>query len=279
MRFLTLDGPDDLCGLCRNQVVHAAGESLRNGENSWFLERLCATCDSSSVQTGSGFVPRSLRGLVLGLTGRWRIRVDQGPDVGLPVLRCLRQVYGLSIADVRGHRAELLENGLAGTRGEMEWLASELAAFGVGSSVTLEVAGTQRELPERRMPPAPSRIDGGAAGVLVTIDDEAVRSRIATYLQTARSIVAGGYWIDPVTRDPRDRHGDAVMTDGTYAWSIAWATLLVRHGLPLDGDFIAHVRGLEYAPPKLSDSDLQEVMIATGHEEPAGSGYRAARAR
>lgn len=264
----------NVCGSCRGEVGFAVGEELRGGENHWFLERLCGACHSSWVEVGRGFVPDPLRERFSALTGRWRVRVCEGPDQGsdggggVAVLRFLRRVYGCSIGEARVRRGELAANGLAGTCGEVAWLAYELGEVGVAASVTLEVAGTQTELPERRMPSAPSRVDGGPAGSPVVVEDEAERLRIAGYLQRAQCLVAGGYWLDPVTRDPRHRGGEAVMSDGTYVWSIAWATLLPLHGLPLAGDFVAHVRRLGYEPPAFTEDELTALLVATGLEPP-----------
>ncbi|WP_370365500.1 hypothetical protein [Catenulispora sp. GP43] len=267
-KWLTLDGPPGLCTLCRGPVTCSAGESPVDGENSWFFEDLCRNCDYSLVQQGRRFIPAHTRELFLELTGRWRIRIDQGSDAGVPVLRCLRRVFRFSISEAQELRRKLLDAGLPGSRGEMEWLALELGALGVRTTVTQETVGTQTELPERRMPMAPSRVGGGTSESAVTVADPVERERVADYLAHAFCLVAGGYWIDPVTRDPRHRGGDGFLTDGTYFWSLAWATLLRRHGPPLAEDFVAHVRGLDYQPPTLSEREIAAVQAATGLEPP-----------
>lgn len=249
-------------------MVIAVGESLWRGENDWFLERWCWACQHSAVETGLGFVPDSLREHFLELTGRWRVRLAPGSDVGVPVLRFLRRTYGLSIAEARERREVLVATGLSGTGGEVAWLAVELGDLGSAAEVALEVSGTQTELPERRMPYPPQRIDGTGSGPEVVVEDAAERLRIAGYLATAQGLFAGGYWHDPVTRDPRDRGGEVTMTDGTYAWSVAWATLLSRHGLPLAADFVAHVRALGYRPSAMTDAEIEAAQIATGLEPP-----------
>ncbi|MEZ0114120.1 hypothetical protein ABH920_008154 [Catenulispora sp. EB89] len=267
---LTLDGPDGACPLCQNPMNHAVGESLSGGENSWFLEALCRVCDHSSLQQGRRFVPTHWRDLFLELTGQWRIRIDQSSDAGVLVMRALRRVFRLPLARTREIHGQLLHAGWPGTRGEIAWLAVELGELGVATTVDVEVPGTQTELPERRMPLPPSRIGGAgdSDGATVSIADGPERSRVADYLATSPCLVAGGYWIDPVTRDPRHRGGDGFRSDGTYIWSTAWATLLARHGLPLDADFVDHVRERGYQPPRIEGSALDALLVATGLEPP-----------
>jgi hypothetical protein len=52
---------------------------------------------------------------------------------------------------------------------------------------------------------------------------------------------------------------------GDYAWSIAWATLVARHGLPLPED-VAHVRARGCRPPAFSQSEVAALLVATGLE-------------
>ena len=269
MRWVTLDGPRGLCVLCRGPVTYSAGESLVDGENIWFFETLCEICDYSLVDQGRRFIPRVTREEFLTLTGQCRIRVEQGSDVGVPVLRFLRRVFSFDISEAQELRRRLVDEGLSGSPGETAWFASELDAPGVATSVARETDGTQTELPERRMPMPPARIGDAAAEPVITVADSSERERVADYLANVYCLVAGGYWIDPVTRDPRHRGGEAFMTDGTYLWSVAWATLLRQHGLPLAEGFVAHVRGLGYQPPTLSDQEIAAVQAATGFEPPA----------
>ena len=144
MKWLTLDGPSGLCVRCQEPRTYSAGDSLVEGRNDWFLESSCRACDLDLVHTGHGFVPRPWRAQFLELTGLWRIRIDQDSETGVPILRVLRRVCGLSIPGAREMRDELVGTGWAGTRGETALLASELGGAGAGTTVTREVAGTQR---------------------------------------------------------------------------------------------------------------------------------------
>ena len=147
MRWLTLDGPDDVCTQCGGRIAWDAGENVVGDELRWFVESRCTDCDDSFLECGKGFIPA--RELVMELSGRWRLRVDQGSDVGVPVLRFLRRVYGLTIDEARQRRDEFVGSGLSGTRGEMVWLRQKMAALGVTATITMETPGTQAELPER----------------------------------------------------------------------------------------------------------------------------------
>jgi hypothetical protein len=183
-KWMTLDGPPGLCAVCQSPMAFSAGEALVDGENSWFFESLCTSCDFNWLQQGRRFIPSENREQFLKLAGRWQLRVDQGSDAGVPVLRFLRSVFGFSIAETKERRRRLVESGLSGSRGEMEWMASQLGALGVRTSIAQETVGTQTELPERRTPMAPSRVGGGGPESVVAVADADERERVAVQSAT-----------------------------------------------------------------------------------------------
>lgn len=168
-------------------------------------------------------------------------------------------------------QADLLRrDGLIGTQGEVRLLARYLAEFGVDATVANHTAGTQDELPARPIPEPPRRlgtVTAGAAAVPPLVLDaipEPERAALAGYLRDAACLVAGGYWTDPVTRDPLRRHPEALMSDGVFLWSIAWATLVELYGCALPEEFLTHVRAADYRPPELSASGLQDAAASAG---------------
>ena len=60
------------------------------------------------------------------------------------------------------------------------------------------------------------------------------------------------------------------MTNGVYIWSIAWATLVKRHGLGLPTNFLAHAGALGYRPPELTTEQMHQVAVKAGLDIPEG---------
>lgn len=189
-------------------------------------------------------------------------------------MRALRKVYGGAITEARALADRMRENGLPGTHGELLVLQLELEKLGVHADIANAFPGIQDQLPDRPIPAPPHRIGRTPPDPPTDLVPDAIaepeRSQIARYLRDATCIVAtaGGYWIDPITRDPRDRIREAVMTDGTYVWSVAWATLVKRHGIAPPADFLDHAQALGFQPPDLTPERLQQVTVDVGLDSP-----------
>ncbi|GAA2016291.1 hypothetical protein GCM10009839_09760 [Catenulispora yoronensis] len=267
--FLRFDGPEDECFLCNQPQRYAVGESLIGGANHWILETTCSGCGHVWLTSGSGGVFRSLRAKFVELTGLWAATVPAETPSATPIMRAMRRYYGGTLADAKRRSDELRSQGLSGTRGEMLALQQCLADLGVPSVVDNLVPGSQTALPARCTPIPPHRIDQPVTQLLEVIPDviaESERSDLAEYLRGATCVVAGGYCVDPITRHPLNRYADSMMTDGLYAWSIAWASLVERHGAGLPEDFLAHVRALGYRPPEISDQRLRAITAEVAPE-------------
>lgn len=115
---------------------------------------------------------------------------------------------------------------------------------------------------------APRRVDDSRDElvelVLDAIENRRERKKIARYLSRAESLVAGGYWTDPVTADPAHRLPHSVHTDGVWLWSSPWVYFVVKYGAALPADFLEHIRALGYQPPRLSDERAREIGVAVG---------------
>jgi len=208
-----------------------------------------------------------VRNKLLALTGQWVATIEAAP--GTPVMRALRKIYGCTIAEAREGAERMRETGLPGTHGELLNLQDQLAALGVQATVANTTPGTQDRLPDRQIPDPPHRIGyAPRSSVILTPGAmaEPERSQVAAYLRDASCVVASssGYCVDPITRDPRDRIRDVVMTDGGFIWSLAWATLVERHGVMPSADFHNHARALGYRPPKLTAQQLHQVALKDG---------------
>ena len=267
------DGPEGECVRCRRTLRYVAGESFIDGRNHWYLETCCTGCGFETLACGRD-LPESVRGKLLELTGQW-VAVIEAAGSATPVMRAVRKVYGGTIAEARKLADRLRDGGVPGTHGELLVLQHQLATLGVHASIAITAPGTQDRLPDRPIPIPPHRIGHTPAEPAELVPDviaEPERSRVGEYLRDASCVVAtaGGYWVDPITRDPRDRIHEAVMTDGVYIWSLAWATLVQRHGLSLPAEFLAHVRALGYRPPELAARQLHQATVEAGLDVPDG---------
>lgn len=269
--YVRLDGPDGECVACASLLRYVAGESFIDGRNHWYLETRCSGCSFETLQCGRDLVPRWVRNKLLELTGRWVATTEAAP--GTPVMRALRKIFGCTITQAREGAERMREGGLHGTHGEMLYLQDQLAALGVQATVAITTPGTQDRLPDRQIPDPPHRIGyAPRSSVILTPGAmaEPERSQVAAYLRDASCVVVttSGYCVDPITRDPRDRIRDAVMTDGEYIWSLAWATLVERHGVMPPADFRNHARALEYRPRTLTAQQLHQVALKAGLAPP-----------
>ena len=268
------DGPDDECVSCAGSLRSVAGESLIGGRNHWFLETRCAGCGLELLECGRNLPPEPVRSKLLELTESWVATIDSSSTTS--VMRALRKVYGGTIAEARELADRMRESGLSGTRGELLVLQRELEKLGVHARIASTSPGTQQQLPDRPAPTPPCRIGRTPPHPPTDLVPDAIaepeRSRIARYLRNANCIVAtaGGCWVDQITRDPRDRIREAVMTDGVYVWSIVWATLVERHGIGLPAGLLDHAQTLRYQPPELTPERLQQITVEVGLDTPKG---------
>lgn len=269
--YLRLDGPAGECVACASLLQYTAGESLVDGRNHWYLETRCPGCGFETLACGRDRVPRPTRDKLLELTGHWVATIEGA--AGVPVMRTLRKIYGCTIAQAREEAERMHEYGLPGTHGELLYLQDQLAAFGVDVTAAMSAPGTQDRLPDRRIPDPPRRIGFPPrtwTSLMPGTIAEPERSQVAAYLRDADCVVAttSGYCVDPITRDPRDRIRDVVMTDGEYIWSLAWATLVERHGVRPPTDLLHHARALGFRPPKLTTQQLHQVAANDGMAPP-----------
>jgi hypothetical protein len=267
----------DTCTRCGTPMRQAAGESLVEGRNEWFVETYCPSCGSQWMECGRDLPEEPVRMLLIEQTGLWAATVDDAA-LGSAIMRALRRVYGGLLSDAKRQADQLRLEGMTGTRGELMLLAHQLGELGVHLTVTNQIPGSMDELPPRPAPTPPHHIGQPGAEPYPQIGRDAItvseRPRVAAYLRDAGCVVAGGALIDPVSRDPRDRWPDAVMTDGVHCWSLAWAYLVERYGAGLPTWFLEHIRALDYCPPQVSLERLMTVSIEEGLEPMANTDDR-----
>lgn len=128
------DGPADQCATCATPLLRTAGESLIRGRIEWHLDTSCTRCGYDALDCGNGIAPEPIRGMLLEQTGTWVARTV-GPAPGTAVMRALRKVYGIGLAEARELSDRLNGSGLSGTRGESLFLQQQLAALGIDAAV------------------------------------------------------------------------------------------------------------------------------------------------
>lgn len=124
------------CEACGGTLTIDAGQYIERGRLRWGTERHCQSCPDGWCERDSGDVtPEQVRQALLVEHGPARLRLAETSTNAVPVLRALREVHGLSLAQARSVADELRMHGLTGTRVEMELVASRLRHHSVGATV------------------------------------------------------------------------------------------------------------------------------------------------
>ncbi|MEU8527721.1 hypothetical protein AB0C77_19335 [Streptomyces sp. NPDC048629] len=121
------------CDACGGVLTLDAGQFIERGRLRWGTEGNCQSCPVAWCERdGGGATPEDIRQALLAEHGPARLRlVDPGLSM-VPVLRALREVHGLSLAQARATSYELKTNGVLGTLVEMELMAARLRHRSVG---------------------------------------------------------------------------------------------------------------------------------------------------
>jgi hypothetical protein len=121
---------------CGGVLILDTGEFIDRGRLWWGTEGTCQTCPVAWCEQDSGDeTPEEIRQALFAEHGPARLRLTE-PEVGLvPVLRALRKVHGLSLAQARATSDELRTIGLVGTLVEMELIAARLRHHSVAARV------------------------------------------------------------------------------------------------------------------------------------------------
>src|SRR5581483_8993450 len=102
----------------------------------WYASYCCPSCGAQVEEDGRGTPPVEVRQALLHQEGKWGLHLDEPGGQGTLALKFLRQVLGLTVAEVGELRARLPGAVATGTRAEMERLAAVLRAGGVLVSIT-----------------------------------------------------------------------------------------------------------------------------------------------
>jgi hypothetical protein len=130
-----------LCPNCGALFVANFGESIGTGKLTWSMSTQCSACNNYTTEIdGSGPLPDDLREIVLAEEGEWSLSiVDLGQDRVL-ALKALKQVLGLSAAEMIQLKSHLPANVAVGTKKEMRFLQRQLQ--GISGELVTEIEST-----------------------------------------------------------------------------------------------------------------------------------------
>ncbi|MEU6863445.1 hypothetical protein ABZ924_09260 [Streptomyces sp. NPDC046876] len=124
------------CDACGGVLERDIGQFVDRGRLWWGIEAGCRACAAGWCEQGSGReTPEEIRQALLAEHGAARLRLT-GPEASpVAVLRVLREVHDLTLAQARASADELRTTGLVGTLVEMELMAARLRQRSVGAVV------------------------------------------------------------------------------------------------------------------------------------------------
>ncbi|WP_405009587.1 hypothetical protein [Kitasatospora sp. NBC_01539] len=127
------------CTECGGVLMLDIGQFVERGRLCWGTEGYCLSCSVAWCDQDSGDeTPEEIRRALLAEHGPARLRLTDPEARMVPVLRALREVYGLTLPRARVLATELRTAGLVGTFVEMELLASRLRHLAVEVAVGTE---------------------------------------------------------------------------------------------------------------------------------------------
>ncbi|MFB7382550.1 hypothetical protein ACFC6U_40285 [Kitasatospora purpeofusca] len=124
------------CDSCGGVLVRDIGQFIDGGQLWWGTEGNCRTCPTARCEQDTGAAtPEAIRQALPAEHGPARLRLAGPEPSSVPVLRALRETYGLSLAQARATADESRTTGLTGTLVEMELTAAGLGRRSVAATV------------------------------------------------------------------------------------------------------------------------------------------------
>ncbi|MGW4246660.1 hypothetical protein [Nocardia sp. NPDC004722] len=129
------------CIECGAQMEATVVEVFAAGIHQWELEGECPRCGSRWNECGYETPLAGMRAAILAANGPATMHLIGDNVRPAEVMRALRTVRTLPLAEARALANELGKQGLEGTRVEMEALAASLRA--AGASIRIRASATQ----------------------------------------------------------------------------------------------------------------------------------------
>ncbi|WP_406065867.1 hypothetical protein OG462_40530 [Streptomyces sp. NBC_01077] len=124
------------CESCGGELVRDVGQFIELGRLSWGVEGRCRDCPNAWCETDTGPAPDEIRQALLTTHGAVRLFLANHDASLVPVLRALREMQHLTLAEARRMAADLKGVGLAGTSVEGAYLAEGLRSRSVSVDIT-----------------------------------------------------------------------------------------------------------------------------------------------
>ncbi|MGV9410052.1 hypothetical protein ACWDOP_09065 [Nocardia sp. NPDC003693] len=255
------------CGRCGVEGVAVIREVLDEDARWWSLAGECLDCGNESQESEFGRPPAGLREALLAGNGASRLRIAAGSISVAGVMRVLRRGEALSVAEARIRAGEVMTEGVAGTRVEVEVLARLLRADGARVEIEAghesDSAAEHSELVGGRTVAAPHRVGEQAEafeGVPGTLSADDAR-RLLRYLRSGVVIVvAASRRPDPFALGrPGARVGIGVVTDGEWVWGLEWEDFVGAHLVAPPAEFVAHATARGWIAAELPEERVLEI--------------------
>ncbi|WP_328535077.1 hypothetical protein [Streptomyces sp. NBC_00344] len=128
------------CEACGGVLIHDTGQFIDRDQLWWGTEGTCLSCPVAwCEQDSGGETPEEIRQALLTEHGPARLRLTEPVASPVVVLRTLREVHALTLAQAQSLADQLRTTGLVGTLVEMELIASRLRHHSVGATIDPEV--------------------------------------------------------------------------------------------------------------------------------------------
>ncbi|MGW4234269.1 hypothetical protein ACWEF9_34240 [Streptomyces sp. NPDC004980] len=124
------------CDGCGEPLVLDVGQFLDHGGLWWGTEGACTACANAwCEQDTGGATPEWIRNALLTEHGPAELRLADNESGPVPVMRVLRELFGLTLKQARESAEALRRTGLVGTAVEMELIADGLRRRSVATYI------------------------------------------------------------------------------------------------------------------------------------------------
>ena len=125
------------CQTCGGAVERHLSQAVDgySGELWWHAEYACPQCGTRIIACDTGIPPERVRQAILADRGMWQLTISEAGSGRLLLLKVLREILSLSLAEVAELRDRLPGTVMVGTYTEMLWLHTLLSPLGLQSVV------------------------------------------------------------------------------------------------------------------------------------------------
>ncbi|MBD2681546.1 MULTISPECIES: hypothetical protein [Nostoc] len=126
------------CYKCHNSIEIEVNQTAIHEKLRWYLSYNCPFCSAAIEMDDVNLLPEDIRQKVFLEEGEWEIIVENLEKQKRLIIKCLRQIFGISTNELYQKLKELnAKSGViySGTKVEMDWLYTRLQMNGVESII------------------------------------------------------------------------------------------------------------------------------------------------